>query len=83
LKAAVQSDDGSPEVLEFKDIDKPVVEDDEVLVHVRAAAPSTLLTGPAFTACRIPHRRGLPGRGLGVAHCQHRRSGTAVRSRHL
>jgi NADPH:quinone reductase-like Zn-dependent oxidoreductase len=38
LKAVVQNEYGSPEVLEFKDTDKPLVKDDEVLVHVRAAA---------------------------------------------
>ncbi|MDP2181315.1 MAG: alcohol dehydrogenase catalytic domain-containing protein, partial [Actinomycetota bacterium] len=38
MKAVVQSEYGSPEVLEFKDIDKPVAKDDEVLVRVRAAA---------------------------------------------
>ncbi|MBE0527695.1 MAG: NAD(P)-dependent alcohol dehydrogenase, partial [Thermoleophilia bacterium] len=38
LKAAVQSTYGSPDVLELKDIDKPVVKDDEVLVRVHAAA---------------------------------------------
>ena len=38
MKAIVQSDYGSPDVLEFMDIDKPVVKDDEVLVRVRAAA---------------------------------------------
>jgi NADPH:quinone reductase-like Zn-dependent oxidoreductase len=38
LKAIVQNKYGSPEVLEFKDIDKPLVKDDEVLVHVRAAS---------------------------------------------
>jgi NADPH:quinone reductase-like Zn-dependent oxidoreductase len=38
LKAVVQNEYGSPDVLEFKDIDKPAVKDDEVLVRVRAAA---------------------------------------------
>jgi NADPH:quinone reductase-like Zn-dependent oxidoreductase len=38
MKAVVQRDYGSPDVLELKDIDKPVVKDDEVLVRVRAAA---------------------------------------------
>jgi NADPH:quinone reductase-like Zn-dependent oxidoreductase len=38
LKAVVQNEYGSPEVLKFMDIDKPVVNDDEVLVRVRAAA---------------------------------------------
>ena len=34
----VQSEYGSPDVLELKDIDKPAIRDDEVLVRVRAAA---------------------------------------------
>ena len=38
MKAVVQSEYGSPDVLELKDIDKPAVKDDEVLVRVHAAA---------------------------------------------
>ena len=38
MKAVVQSDYGSPDVMELKDIDKPTVGVDEVLVRVRAAA---------------------------------------------
>ena len=38
MKAIVQDSYGSPDVLELRDIDKPVVEDDEVLVRVRAAS---------------------------------------------
>jgi NADPH:quinone reductase-like Zn-dependent oxidoreductase len=39
MKAIVQDSYGSPEdVLEFQDIDKPVVKDDEVLVRVHAAS---------------------------------------------
>jgi NADPH:quinone reductase-like Zn-dependent oxidoreductase len=38
MKAIVQEQYGSPDVLELRDIDKPVVNDDEVLVRVRAAA---------------------------------------------
>lgn len=34
----MQDEYGTPDVLEFRDIDKPVVKDDEVIVHVRAAA---------------------------------------------
>jgi NADPH:quinone reductase-like Zn-dependent oxidoreductase len=38
MKAIVQDNYGSPDVLELQDIDKPVVKDDEVLVRVRAAS---------------------------------------------
>jgi NADPH:quinone reductase-like Zn-dependent oxidoreductase len=37
MKAVVQDTYGSPDVLELREIDKPVVGDDEVLVQVRAA----------------------------------------------
>ena len=38
MKAIVQDTYGPPEVLELRDIDKPVVKDDEVLVRVHAAS---------------------------------------------
>ena len=38
MKAIVQYKYGSPDVLELKEIDKPVVKDDDVLVRVHAAA---------------------------------------------
>ena len=38
MKAIVYHRYGSPDVLELQDIDKPVVEDDEVLVRVRASS---------------------------------------------
>ena len=38
IKAIVQDKYGSPDVLELKDVDKPVAREDEVLVRVRAAA---------------------------------------------
>jgi NADPH:quinone reductase-like Zn-dependent oxidoreductase len=38
MKAIVQHKYGSPDVLELRDIDRPAVKDDEVLVRVRAAA---------------------------------------------
>jgi NADPH:quinone reductase-like Zn-dependent oxidoreductase len=38
LKAVVQSEYGSPDVMELRDIDTPVIGDNEVLVRVRAAA---------------------------------------------
>ena len=36
MKAIVQNDYGSPDVYELKEIDKPVVKGDEVLVRVHA-----------------------------------------------
>jgi NADPH:quinone reductase-like Zn-dependent oxidoreductase len=38
MKAIVQDEYGSPDVLELREIDKPVVKDDEMLVRVRAAS---------------------------------------------
>jgi len=38
MKAIVQTDYGSPDVLELKEIDRPVVKDNDVLVRVHAAA---------------------------------------------
>src|SRR5438067_13684618 len=38
MKAIVQRRYGSPEVVRFEEVDKPLVKDDEVLVRVRAAA---------------------------------------------
>src|ERR671915_192467 len=38
MKAIVQREYGSPDVLKLEDIDKPVVKDDEVLVRVSASS---------------------------------------------
>ena len=38
MKAIIQTRYGSPDVLRLAEVDKPVAKDDEVLVHVRAAA---------------------------------------------
>ena len=38
MRAIIQNNYGSPAVLEIRDVGKPVVKDDEVLVRVRAAA---------------------------------------------
>jgi NADPH:quinone reductase-like Zn-dependent oxidoreductase len=38
MKAIVREKYGSPDVLELKDIDKPVIDDDSMLVRVRAAS---------------------------------------------
>ncbi len=42
MKAIVYHEYGSPDVLELKDIDKPLVKDDEVLVRVHAAPVNRL-----------------------------------------
>ena len=69
MKAIVQDSYGSPDVLQLKDIDKPVVKDDEVLVRVRAAAVNIgdwhLLRGVPYVmrlgiGLRRP-RREIPG----------------------
>jgi NADPH:quinone reductase-like Zn-dependent oxidoreductase len=42
MRAIVRYEYGSPDVLELKDIDKPAVDDDSVLVRVRAASVNAL-----------------------------------------
>ena len=76
MKAIVRSSYGSPDVLELRDIAKPVVKDDEVLVRVRASSVNTadidFLRGrptfaritPGLYGLRAPTNRVL---GLNVA----------------
>src|SRR4051794_2786371 len=72
MKAIVQVNYGSPDVLQLKEIAKPVVKDDEVLVRVRAAAVNIgdwhLMRGVPFVmrlvfGLRKPRQR-VPGRDL-------------------
>ena len=62
MKAIVQAQYGSPDVLQLKDVDKPLVKDDEVLVRVRAAAVNIgdwhLLRGVPYVMRLVA---GLPG----------------------
>jgi NADPH:quinone reductase-like Zn-dependent oxidoreductase len=51
VKAIVQNEYGSPDVLELKEIDKPVVKEDDVLVRVHAAG---LNAGDYFTMRGVP-----------------------------
>jgi len=52
MKAIVQNDYGSADVFELKEVDKPVVKDDEVLVRVHAAA---LHAGDCFVMRGVPY----------------------------
>lgn len=52
MKAIVQNAYGAPDVLELKDIDRPAVEDDGVLVRVHAAG---LHAGDYFTLKGVPY----------------------------
>ena len=52
MKAIVQNGYGSPELLELREIDRPVAKADEVLVRVRAAA---LHAGDYFTVMGSPY----------------------------
>jgi len=69
MKAIVQMRYGSPDVLQLKDVDKPVVKDDEVLVRVHAAAVNTgdwhLLRGMPYVVRLVAGLRGprreIPG----------------------
>jgi NADPH:quinone reductase-like Zn-dependent oxidoreductase len=69
MRAIVQARYGSPDVLELRDVEKPVVKDDEVLIRVRAAAVNIgdwhLLRGVPYVmrlgiGLRKP-RREIPG----------------------
>jgi NADPH:quinone reductase-like Zn-dependent oxidoreductase len=51
VKAIVQDRYGGLEVLEFRDIDRPVPKDDQVLVRVHAAG-STGVSGMSWPASR-------------------------------
>ena len=52
MKAIVQNDYGSTDVFEIKEVDKPMVTDNEVLVRVCAA---TLHAGDYFTMRGVPY----------------------------
>src|SRR5215212_8670321 len=69
MRAIVQDKYGSPDVLQLRDVDKPVVKDDEALVRVRAAAVNIgdwhLLRGVPYVMRTVSGllkpRRAVPG----------------------
>src|SRR5437870_11234847 len=61
MKAIVQDTYGSPDVLELRDIDTPVVEDDEVLGRVHAAGVDQ---GVWHLMAGVPYVMRLGGFGL-------------------
>ncbi len=75
MKAAVRDRYGPPEVVELRDVDRPVPQDDQVLVHMRAASVNRadldgLTPRPPFArtfmGMRAPknHRIGLDAAGV-------------------
>src|SRR5688572_9545829 len=63
MKAVVQDRYGSPDVLQLREIDKPVIGDDEVLVRVRAAG---IDQGVWHTMAGLPYLIRIAGFGLRV-----------------
>ena len=65
MKAIVQEAYGSPDLLKLKEIDMPVVEDDDVLVRVRAATVHAgdyfVMKGEPFAARALDDRVALAG----------------------
>src|SRR6476646_12012404 len=92
MKAIVQTRYGSPDVLQLKDADKPVVKADEVLIRVRAAAVNVgdwhLLRGMPYVVRLVAGLRGprreIPGLDIAGqveavgAHVQQLRPGDEV-----
>jgi NADPH:quinone reductase-like Zn-dependent oxidoreductase len=55
MKAVIQDTYGSTDLMEFREIDKPHIKDDEALVHVRAASVNPPdwagVTGVPYIVC--------------------------------
>ncbi len=56
MKAIIQPRYGSPDVLRLQEVEKPVLEDDRVLVRVRASS-STPPIGVSCAASHMPPAR--------------------------
>jgi len=70
MKTIVYEKYGSPEVLELREIEKPALGDDDVLIRVRAAAPNPydwhFMRGKPYFMRLMTGLRKPKGRGLGV-----------------
>jgi NADPH:quinone reductase-like Zn-dependent oxidoreductase len=70
MKAIVRERYGSPEVLELKDLEKPVIDDDSVLVRVRAASINAydwhMLRGSPYLVRMIAGLRKPKSSAMGV-----------------
>ena len=70
MKAIVRERYGSPDVLELKDIEKPVVDDDSVLVRVRAASINAydwhMMRGSPYLVRMVAGLRKPKSSGMGV-----------------
>ena len=78
MKAIVYHEYGSPQVLELKDIDKPLVTDNEVLVRVHAASVNRL--DCHLMRGRPLHRAPASGAAQAEGQCSGCRCGRAGRS---
>ena len=83
MKAIVQDKYGSPEVLETRDIDKPELGDDEVLVRIRAAgvnpADWAIMSGLPYIAGPVYGLRKPKSRPSDDRSSRHRRDAVAAR----
>ena len=70
MKAIVRERYGSPDALEFKDIDRPVIDDDSILVRVRAASINAydwhMMRGAPFLVRTSEGLRKPKNRAMGV-----------------
>ena len=70
MKAIVRERYGSPDVLELKDIEKPLVDDDSVLVRVRAASINAydwhMMRGSPYLVRMVAGLRKPKSSGMGV-----------------
>jgi NADPH:quinone reductase-like Zn-dependent oxidoreductase len=72
MKAIIQDAYGSPDVLQLREIDKPVIGDDDVLVRVHAAGVDQ---GVWHMMAGLPYLIRVASFGLRVERCRGRAAG--------